>query len=83
MSTSKGNSVESMGSEHQVTPVIEHISRYSFEPFTKTSESFKSLERLTVLMYDKSSALDLVNQARITLFSKRNRDLDNIPPTQV
>ena len=35
------------------------------------------------LMYDKSSPLDSANDARLMLFSKRNRDSDNIPPTQV
>lgn len=68
---------------NQVTPVLEHISRHPFEPLTITSDSFKSLERMTVIMYDKSSPLESVNEARMSLFSKRNRDLENIPPTQV
>lgn len=34
-------------------------------------------------MYDESSPLDSASDARLILFSKRNRDSDNVPPTQV
>lgn len=67
----------------QVTSTLEHISTHPFEELSITSTSFKSLERLTVVMYDKTSPLESVNEARMSLFTKRNRDLDNIPPTQV
>lgn len=67
-----------------VTPTLEKISRHPFEQLTLTSDNFKSLERMTIVMYDKSSPLDSINEARMTLFSKRNTgDLDSIPPTQV
>ena len=66
----------------QVTPALEHISRHPFEPLSITSENFKSLERMTIIMY-KSSPLELVNEARMNLFSKQNRDLDKIPLTHV
>lgn len=40
------------------------------------------LERFVVLMYDKGSEILTVNQARLYLFSRCNRLLQNIPPTQ-
>ena len=36
-----------------------------------------------VAMHSKLSALDSVSNTGLMLFSKRNRDLDNIPPIQV
>ena len=67
----------------QVTPALEHIATHPFQQLTVSSEIFQKLERFTVIMYGKSSPLDSVNDTRLMLFSKRNRDLDNIPPTQV
>ena len=38
------------------------------------------LERFVVLLYDKTSSIESVNNARQELFSKKNRNLENIPP---
>ena len=65
----------------QVTPALEHIATHPFQQLTVSSEIFQKLERFTVIMYDKSSPLDSVKDTRLMLFSKRNRDLDNIPLT--
>ena len=47
------------------------------------SESVISvLERFVVLLYDRTSDLELVNDARKWLFTQKSRTLDNIPPTQ-
>lgn len=59
----------------QVTPTLEHISRNPFEAISINSESFKSLERMTIIMYDKSSPLESVNEARMSLFTKRKETL--------
>ena len=67
----------------EVTPALEDIASHPFQKLTVSSENFQKLERFTIKMYDKSSPLDSVNDTRLMLFSKRNRDLDNIPPTQV
>ena len=66
-----------------VTLALEDIATHPFQKLTASSENFQKLERFTIIMYDKSSPLDSVNDARLMLFSKRNRDLDNILPTQV
>ena len=36
-----------------------------------------------LVIYDKSSPSDSVNEVRRELFTKQNRTLENIPPTQV
>ena len=40
------------------------------------------IERFVVLLYDRKSAIVEVNQARKDLFSKKARNLENIPPTR-
>lgn len=66
-----------------LTPALEHISTHPFQQLSVSSDVFKKLERMTVIMYDRNSPLERVNEARLVLFSKRNRDLEHIPPTQV
>jgi len=67
----------------EVTPALEDTATHPFQTMTVSSENFQKLERFMIIMYDKSNPLDSVNETRLMLFSKRNRDLDNIPPTQV
>ena len=40
------------------------------------------IEMFVVLLYDRTSAIVEVNQARKDLFSKKARNLENIPPTR-
>ena len=40
------------------------------------------IERFVVLLYDRKNAMVEVNQARKDLFSKKARNLENIPPTR-
>ena len=40
------------------------------------------IERFVILLYDRTSSLTRVNEARQELFSRKARSLDNIPPTQ-
>lgn len=65
----------------QATSALKHIAEHPFQQLDASSEIFQKLERMTVVMYAKTSPLESVNEARMMLFSKR--DLDNIPPTQV
>ena len=46
------------------------------------SGHFQKIERLSVVLYDKTSSLSLVNEAREELFCRKNRNVGNIPPTQ-
>ena len=44
--------------------------------------NFALIERFVVLMYDRTSGLHEVNQARQELFCQRSRKLEGIPPTR-
>ena len=41
-----------------------------------------NLERFVVLMYDRTSSQEHVNEARKHLFAKKGRSIENIPPTR-
>ena len=41
------------------------------------------LERLFTLMYDRTSDLVKINEARKVIFTKKSRTIENIPPTKV
>ena len=46
-------------------------------------ESFiKPLERFVILLYDRTSNLECVNQARKQLFTQKGRSIEGIPPTK-
>ena len=49
----------------------------------KDDSIFKLLERFIVVPYDKANNLIDINEARKEIFTKRNRTLENVPPTQV
>ncbi|MES9882849.1 MAG: hypothetical protein ABW185_18430 [Sedimenticola sp.] len=46
------------------------------------SKVLPQIERYIVLLYDRCSPDAAVNQARKTLFAQKNRQIENIPPTQ-
>lgn len=39
------------------------------------------IERYVILMYDRSSSIEEINQSRRYLFTKKNRTSENLPPT--
>ena len=50
---------------------------------SKIEESdLEILEKFVVLMYDRSSSVASVNEARLALFARKQRSCDLIPPTQ-
>ena len=40
------------------------------------------LKRFTILLYDRTSSKDDINEARQQLFAKKGRTMDAVPPTQ-
>ena len=62
-----------------LTPVLK-----AFKTLTEdiNKECMAVIERFVVLLYDQTSCLTKVNDARQELFSKRSRSLDSIPPTR-
>jgi len=53
-----------------------------FSQITEDSEQLKLLEHFTVLIYDKASDLNSVNECRRVLFCQKGKSMENIPPTQ-
>jgi len=53
-----------------------------FHAISSTSAHFKTIERLTVVLYDRTSNLTSVNEACRELFTRKNCNLDSIPPTE-
>ena len=62
----------------EVTSVFQSMSHFP----DNVEQYISALERYTVLLYDRTSSCDLVNECRKTLFAQKSRSLDNIPPTQ-
>ena len=46
------------------------------------AENFQLLERFTVILYDRTSSLKSINEARRVLFCQRSKTMETIPPTQ-
>ena len=63
----------------ELTPVLRNLKS---SPANITDDSMDVSERFVVLLYDRTSSLTKVNEARQELFSKKSRNLDNIPPTR-
>ena len=53
-----------------------------FEVVNSDSDLFMKIERLVVVLYDRTSPLSSVNEAREELFCQKNQSVDRIPPTQ-
>lgn len=67
----------------EATEAFLSIAEKPFDELNAETFQFRHLERLTVVMYDSTSTLSSVNEARRELFSKKGKSLENIPPTQV
>ena len=51
-------------------------------PSDVSKKAMSLLERFVVLMYDRTTNIMEVNDARKQLFAQNSRDLSNTPPTQ-
>ena len=47
------------------------------------SDNMKSIERFVTLMYDRTSSLDCVDQARKQLFTQKGRSIEGLPPIEI
>lgn len=66
-----------------VTPTLEFLATQPFQELSTDSTHFCNLERMTVVLYDKTSPRNSVNETRMDLFCRRTGDIDYLPPTQV
>ena len=66
----------------EITDTFVYLANHPFEHLCADSDHFKKIERLTVIMYDRTSHLSCVNEAREEIFCQKNQSMDKIPPTQ-
>ena len=66
----------------EVTETFVFLANHPFHRLTDDSTHFHRIERYTVVLYDKTSPLNSVNEARQDLFCKKNRAMDRLPPTR-
>ena len=66
----------------EITDTFQFLATHPFEHLNVHSDHFQTIERLTVILYDKTSALSLVNEARMELFCHKSQSMDRIPPMQ-
>lgn len=78
----KKSTWEAWNAYTEVTDAFNYIITHPDMPVTVHSVQFELLERFTVIIYDKTSSLLSVNEARRELFCQKNRTMESIPPTQ-
>ncbi|GFS26659.1 hypothetical protein ElyMa_007060900 [Elysia marginata] len=64
------------------TEAMAHLADHPFTHLDEDSDCFSVLERLVVILYDKTSHLSCVDEARKVLFCHMNRAMDKLPPTK-
>jgi hypothetical protein len=62
---------------------LEALAKEPFQKLTLSSDIFSMIERFVILMYDKTSPLQSVNDARMALFCTSVKAIERLPPTQV
>ncbi|KAG5888186.1 hypothetical protein JTB14_016402 [Gonioctena quinquepunctata] len=60
----------------------EYSSTHPFQLLKADSDHFQKLERLTAVLYDKTTPFSSINQKRKELFCEKNRAMDKLPPTE-
>ena len=66
----------------EVTETSVYLASHPFQILDLENEHFQKLEKLTVVLYDKTSPLSCVNVLRRELFCQKNRAMDKLPPTR-
>ena len=66
----------------EVTDTFVYLASHPFEPLDSNCENFRKIERLIVLVYDKTSTSVSINQTRRELFCLKNITMERMPPTQ-
>ena len=79
----RGNGKKSAWQTWDVFDVVtETFSNLGQFPTEVTYTDLKTLERFVFLMYDRSSAVTGVDEARLHVFARKQRPYVSIPPTQ-
>ena len=78
----KKSAWEAWNAYPDVTEAFLYANDSPFLPLQINSPVFNVLQRFVVVLYDRTSLATDVNTARRELFTKKNRALENIPPTE-
>lgn len=72
-----------MGTWKAFPEVTESFVKLSNNPSIDTvNECFATVERFVIIMYDRTSNKECVNSVRKHLFTKKNRQMQNLPPSK-
>jgi len=63
----------------EVSDVFAKLSQY---PLTVDDEDLQILEKFVAIMYDRSSTAEVVEDARLDIFARKQRPYEAIPPTR-
>ena len=66
----------------EVTNIFCHLADHPFLTIEEHSDMFAHIERLIVLLYDKSSVSSSVNSTRKELFCQKKVSMERLPPTK-
>ena len=78
----KKSAWEAWKSFPEVTRAFLYMANHPHTPLTIECEHFRLLERFCVVIYDKTSNLESVNEARKDLLCQKSRTMETIPPSQ-
>ena len=67
----------------EATEAFRFVDDSPFLPLEISTPIFNVLQRFVVILFDRTSLATDMNTARQELFTKKNRALENIPPTEV
>ena len=65
-----------------VTEALTYMALNPYAQLSVDAQHFRQLEYFTVILYDKTSHLENVDEARKYLFCQNNKTMQTIPPTQ-
>ena len=65
-----------------VTEAFTYMALNPYAQLSVDAQHFRQLEHFTVILYDKTSHLENVDEARKELFCQNNKTMQTIPPTQ-
>ena len=66
----------------EVTDTFVYLASHPFEPLGSNCENFRKVERLIILVYDKTSTSLSINQTRREQFCLKNVTMERMQPTQ-
>ncbi len=79
---SKKSTWQAWLANEEITETFAYLSSHPFEQLEIDSDHFWKIERLIVIIYNRTSHLSCVNEARKEIFCQKSHSIDRIPPTK-